>query len=127
MTSVLSSETVLRVDQLGRARTPRERRTLLLEEFDRSGMSGAAFARHYGLNYPTFAGWIRKRRLGKAGFQPQLVSLVEAVIDTNGASSAPLGVGVRVQLPGGASVEIADPQQAQLVAFLIQTLAASAC
>ena len=127
MTSVLSSEMVLRVDQLGRARTPRERRKLLLEEFDRSGMSGAAFARQFGINYHTFAAWIHKRRLGKAGFKPQAISLVEAVIEPSRESSAVLGSSVRVQLPGGASVEVADKGQAELVAILIQNLGGRPC
>ena len=42
----------------------RERAQLLLE-FDRSGLSAAAFAREHGLNYTTFCGWRQRRDQGK--------------------------------------------------------------
>jgi len=49
---------LLKVDTNGRVHVPPERRKDLLEEFDRSGMTGAAFAKHYGIKYTTFAYWI---------------------------------------------------------------------
>ena len=45
------------------ARTTAARRAQLLAEFDRSGLSAAAFARRHGLHYTTFCGWTRERRL----------------------------------------------------------------
>lgn len=45
------------------ARTTAGRRAQLLAEFDRSGLSAAAFARKHQLNYTTFCGWTRERRL----------------------------------------------------------------
>jgi len=44
---------LLKVDSRGRIRMTPEQRAGLLEEFDRSGMTGAGFARHYGINYTT--------------------------------------------------------------------------
>ena len=38
---------LLKVDTKGRVHFPPERRRSLLEEFDRNGMTGAAFAKHY--------------------------------------------------------------------------------
>lgn len=55
-----------RPDRLGRARTPRGRREELLAEYERSGLSQAAFARRAGVRYPTFAHWVQKRRRGGA-------------------------------------------------------------
>lgn len=46
---------ILKVGARGRLQISRERREALLEEFDRSGLSGAAFAKHYGIKYSTFA------------------------------------------------------------------------
>ena len=59
---------LLRTDQKGRVRTPRERREALLEEYDRSGASAAAFAKMCGVKYQTFVGWVQQRkRAGMAG------------------------------------------------------------
>ena len=44
-------------DRRGCVRTPREDREALLDTFEKSGMSGAAFARLHGIKYPTFACW----------------------------------------------------------------------
>jgi len=51
-----------RSDRLGRVRTPRARREELLAEYERSGLSQAAFARRAGVRYPTFAHWVQERR-----------------------------------------------------------------
>lgn len=42
---------VLGVTLTGRVRTPPERREQILEEFERSGMSGSAFAALIGVKY----------------------------------------------------------------------------
>ena len=49
-------------DTLGRVRTPREKREQILDEYERSGMSGAAFAALVGVKYSTLASWIQQRR-----------------------------------------------------------------
>ena len=56
-----------RPDRLGRVRTPRSRREELLAEFERSGLSQAAFARRAGVRYPTFAHWVQERRRTDGG------------------------------------------------------------
>lgn len=53
---------ILKVDDKGRIRIPRERREALLEEFGKSGMTATAFAKWAGIKYPTFAAWVRKRQ-----------------------------------------------------------------
>ena len=50
---------------------PRERREAILDAFERSGMSGAAFARHIGVKYPTLASWVQKRRRARTECPPQ--------------------------------------------------------
>ena len=62
MTEVVDDER--RPDRLGRVRTPRTRREELLAEYDRSGLSQAAFARRAGMRYATFAHWVQERRRG---------------------------------------------------------------
>jgi hypothetical protein len=46
----------------GHVRMPVRRREALLDEFEKSGASGAKFARLAGIKYATFAGWVLKRR-----------------------------------------------------------------
>lgn len=48
---------LIRTDKLGRMRTSGERREMILDEFEKSGMSGASFATMIGIKYQTFAGW----------------------------------------------------------------------
>ena len=43
---------------------PADQREKLLEEFERSGISGPQFSAVAGVKYQTLAGWARKRRQG---------------------------------------------------------------
>jgi transposase len=54
---------MLKTDEAGRVQTPVERRERLLDEFDRSGLSGAKFAALAGIKYSTFATWAARRRM----------------------------------------------------------------
>ena len=53
---------LLKSDTRGRVRTPAGRRERLLDEFERSGLSGQKFAELTGLKYQTFATWVQQRR-----------------------------------------------------------------
>jgi|GEM_PF-254166 len=53
---------VLKTDVLGRVKTCKAQRERLLDEFERSGLSGTKFAAVVGVNYQTFASWVQKRR-----------------------------------------------------------------
>src|SRR5690349_12338112 len=53
---------IFKTDTAGRVRVPRARREALLDEFERSGASGAQFAAYVGVKYSTFAAWAHKRR-----------------------------------------------------------------
>ena len=57
-----SGTTILKRDSLGRIGYLLEQREALLDEFDCSGLKGAAFARTVGICYATFANWMQKRR-----------------------------------------------------------------
>jgi len=63
-TTTSGGDLVLKTDVLGRVKTPAVRRQSLLEEFERSGLSGAKFAALAGIKYSTFASWLQKRRQG---------------------------------------------------------------
>ena len=53
---------ILSQDTRGRVLVSRERRESLLEEYDRSGMSGVKFAQYVGMKYSTLAYWLQSRR-----------------------------------------------------------------
>ena len=117
---------LLRLDTRGRVRTGRERREMLLSEFDRSGVSGARFARMAGINYQTFCGWLHVRCLVTAGKpaskRPKPVKWLEAAV-TSSAALAQTGP-LRMQLPGGAWMELGSPEQLRAAAQLLMELGA---
>ena len=101
-------ELVLKTDGLGRVKTPAARRESLLDEFERSGLSGAKFAALTGIKYQTFAAWALRRR--KQNAAPAKVpappadpvrwlEAVMAPVSTNPGSPRPTPV--ILQLPGG--------------------------
>ena len=62
MTLMHESLELLKTDTGGRVRTSPERREAVLDEFERSGLSGMRFAAGCGLKYPVFAGWVLRRK-----------------------------------------------------------------
>jgi len=70
MTSIVGEAEVLKIDERGRVRVPVERREALLDEFEKSGMSGAKFARLAGIKYATFANWTLARRKARSQESP---------------------------------------------------------
>ena len=141
MTPTIEKIEILKQDGRGRVRMPAGRREALLDEFEKSGASGAKFARLAGIKYATFAGWVQKRRQqrGKAvktlpgspgGANNAAVStgpvrLFEALVeDDRAAGREPGGVrGLFIELPGGSRVLVESPVQLQMAAELVALLA----
>lgn len=137
MNTTQSDGVILKTDVLGRVKMPATRREVLLDEFERSGMSGVAFAEFVGIKYQTFATWAQqRRRKRKPSTQPKSsiqtdgvksVRLLEAVIDRAQPTIAvdqtksPLVL----HLPCGARVEMVDAKQVTLAAALLNALAKS--
>jgi len=126
--TMLTEEAVIKTDVMGRVRTSRERREQLLDEFERSGLSGQKFAALAGIKYPTFATWAQKRRRARGAYPAKvparrtdpvkwLEAVVEAARPAGGKNSLVL------ELPGGAKAEINDLQQAAWAAELLRALA----
>lgn len=138
MTNTTPTEEVLKTDVLGRVKTPRVRQEALLDEFERSGVSGKKFAALVGVNYQTFATWVQRRRRTRGKYplraKPRTtpavrvtepLRLLEAVVEK--ASMTTTGEPLRVSLPGGGWVEVGDARQAVLAAELLRALAARSC
>ena len=117
---------ILKTDTKGRVQTPPARRESLLDEFEKSGLSGAKFAALAGINYQTFAAWsLRRRKQGatKSPVKPvDQVRWLEAVVEQAQASVGPKAWSVMLHLPGGARIELADVKQVPLAAALLRAL-----
>jgi hypothetical protein len=117
---------ILKTDTRGRLRTPADRRESLLDEFERSGLSGTKFAELAGIKYQTFAAWAARRRKQRGQSAPPAkavdsVRWLEAVVrDAQAAPATPTVVNVR--LSGGVSIEVGDMGQVRLAAALVQAL-----
>jgi len=117
---------ILKTDTRGRVQTPKARRESLLDEFERSGLSGANFAALAGIKYQTFAGWAARRRK-RAGAKAPVKSgdqmrWLEAVVEQAQSPGAAKAVTLMLHLPGGAWMELADTKQAPLAAALLRSL-----
>ncbi len=126
-----TGETILKTDAKGRVQTPPERREKLLEEFERSGLSGAKFAALAGIKYQTFAAWVTRRRKQRGlppapipGANP--VRWLEAVVQEANAPAPAVATPLRVRLSPGAWIELSDLKQVSLAAALVCALDKSA-
>jgi transposase-like protein len=118
MTEGVGASEILRSDKLGRVQVAQERREAILDEFERSGMSGIAFARHHGINYQTFAAW-RQRRKKTPTVAPARKS---SFVLVEPAREVPSNLGLEIELGGGARVWIRSRADVGLAAELIRNL-----
>jgi len=124
----MSGEQVIKQDARGRVRHSKERREALLGEFERSGMSGAGFARLSGIRYTTFAGWIKSRkRRGEQGVGTEKrsspIRLLEAMVEPGAHQPVERAQGMRIELPGGSGMCIQSPVEMQMAAELVALIA----
>jgi transposase len=129
----MGQDQIVKVDRMGRIKTPRERREALLAEFDRSGMSGQQFAKWAGIKYGTFITWVQKRRRkGQADDKPVAaagakaeVRWVEAVLEKATAKTSnanPAATVMIVQGPGGVRLELSEERHVLWAAKLLRHL-----
>lgn len=118
-------------DALGRVRTPREKREQILDEYELSGMTGAAFAAMVGVKYPTLASWVQQRRKHGAGASeavPGAVRWVEAVAEPESmGAAAALGRGMRVQIGAGVWLEVTNGEQAAWAGEMLRAMGVVRC
>lgn len=109
---------ILKVDEAGRVRTPREKQEAVLNEFERSGMTGMQFARHVGVKYPTLMNWVqRRKREQRESGSPVTgpAQWIEAVVE-GGAG------GVVVEVPGGLILRVSGRAEAGLAVEVLRGL-----
>jgi hypothetical protein len=127
MTFMMQDQKLMTTDARGRVRVPEERREALLDEFERSGLSGVKFAQLVGVKYPTFALWVQKRRKARKAQSVDGAGagiFVEAVVDRS-AGVVVGGAGLTIELPGGARLFVQSPVQLQMAAELLRMMASS--
>jgi hypothetical protein len=131
----MGQDQIVKIDRIGRIKTPRERREALLAEFDRSGMSGQQFAKWAGIKYGTFITWVQKRRRKEApgnadanlvpGGTKSEVRWVEAVLEKATAKKSdahPNAAVMIVQGPGGVRLELSEERHVLWAAKLLRHL-----
>lgn len=118
---------ILKTDKRGRVQTPAARRNEVLDEFEKSGLSGMKFAELAGVKYQTLATWVKKRRDQRranatAGAVPSspTVRRLETVVDA--AAGRQDRAALILQLPGGVRLEVAEESQTALAAALVRAL-----
>jgi hypothetical protein len=126
---------IMSQDAQGRVLVSRERRELLLEQYDRSGMSGVKFAQYVGIKYSTLAYWLQSRRrhrereklLMKAGTEMEPGrsngAWIEAVVENGSQPRVSTGA-LRIYFAGGAYCQISSATEAALAAELLGRLGA---
>lgn len=123
MTITQGTSEVLKVDTVGRVRTPREKREEILAAYGGSGMTGQQFSAFCGVKYSTLMSWVGKaRRANKVGgelIKPSGMSWVEATVE---AGRSHPGEGLMLVIGGGVRVEVFNSRQAGLAAELIRSL-----
>lgn len=129
-TLAVSGGQLLVQDALGRVRTPREKREQILDEYERSGMSAAAFAAMVGVKYPTSASWVQQRlkRQALTASTPAAeatVRWVESVANPMGTADGECGM--RVQIGEAVWVEVVNGQQARWVGEMLRAMGVDRC
>ena len=97
-----------------RARTSPTRRARLLAQFERSGLSAAAFARQHRLRYTTFCNW--RQRRGQSKPLPDFVQVE--------LPPPPVPAELVIELGGPARLRLTSAGQIELTARLLQALQA---
>ena len=119
----LGSE-ILKVDEVGRVRTPPERGEAMLGEYDRSGMTGAQFARFVGVRYSTLMYWLQKRRK-EAGQSEQTVTARQdhpGWLEARVEGEVPKSENVVVEMGGGVRMLIGNRTQAALAGEVLRAM-----
>jgi hypothetical protein len=131
---------ILRTDAKGRVVVTRDRRAALLEEFAKSGQSGAQFAKWAGVKYSTFAYWVQQRRKeqrekddggkielrGEPGPEVRWLEAMVAGEEKGSPVEATAKTGLVVHGPGSVWWKVECEEQARLAAVMLRHLEARA-
>ena len=116
-------------DTLGRVRTPRKKREQILDEYERSGMSGAAFAALVGVKYSTLSSWIQQRRKNGAAASLATAATVRWVeaVPAHEVTAPPTSGPLRVQIGAAVWLEVSNAEQASWAGQMLRTMGVERC
>ena len=124
MTVMEPGSEILKVDEVGRIQTPPEKREVLLAEYERSGMTGAQFARFSGVRYATLMYWLQRRRK-EAGCSEQVTTpgpdqprWLEARVE----GEVPKSENLVLEMGGGIRMLIGNRTQAALAGEVLRAM-----
>jgi transposase-like protein len=124
MTVMEPGSEILKVDEVGRIQIPPEKREALLAEYDRSGMTGAQFARFSGVRYATLMYWLQRRRK-EAGRGQQVTTpgpdhprWLEARVE----GEVPKRENLMVEMGGGIRMLVGNRTQAALAGEVLRSM-----
>ncbi len=121
-----SLPSLIKTDVRGRMQRTPEQRERILDEYERSGLSGPKFAALCGVKYQTFATWLarrKSRRQAAPKHQPRRkaatqVRWLEASVQPAAASAH----GLLLELPGGVRAHLSNAGHVSLAAALVRAL-----
>jgi transposase-like protein len=124
MTVMETGSEILKVDEVGRVRTPPEKREAMLAEYERSGMTGAQFARFVGVRYSTLMYWLQKRRkeAGQGEERANLLKDHPGWLEARVEGEVPRTENVVVELGDGVRMLVGSRTQAMLAGEVLRAL-----
>lgn len=124
MTVMESGSEILKVDEVGRVRTPPEKRGAMLAEYDRSGMTGAQFARFVGVRYSTLMYWLQKRRkeAGQGGERATAGQDHPRWLEARVEGELPKLEKIEVEMGGGVRMLVGNRAQAALAGEVLRAM-----
>jgi transposase-like protein len=124
MTVMESKSEILKVDEVGRVRAPPARREAMLAEYDRSGMTGAQFARFIGVRYSTLMYWLQRRRKETGQGEPVATPRQDHPrwLEARVEGEVPKSENVVVEMGGGVRVLVGSKVQAALAGELLRAM-----
>ena len=124
MTVMEAGSEILKVDEVGRVRTPPEKREAMLAEYERSGMTGAQFARFVGVRYSTLMYWLQKRRK-EAGHGEQIATRRQdhpRWLEARVEGEVPKSENIVVEVGGGIRMQVGNHTQAVLAGEVLRAM-----
>ena len=121
-----SESTLIKTDVWGRMQRTREQRERILDEYERSGLTGPKFATLCGVKYQTFATWLQRRKRARNAYPKRRPRRKVARVQWLEASVQPAlpstATGLLLQLPGGVRAQISSQHHIPLAAALVRAL-----
>ena len=122
-----AASSLLKTDVLGRTRRTREQRERIVDEYERSGLSGPKFAALCDVKYQTFATWLQRRKRRRNAYPRRKASRKTAAqiqwLEASVEPDAPsILTGLLLQLPGGVRAQISSEDHIDLAAALVRAL-----